>query len=138
MRKAGFELEYAGLSLEAAATIVRHVFGGRHVAPRVPRFRELHRAVTNSHNLSDRVVDLAGEGFDCAVRVGDFPDSSLVSVRLADNRRMCVAALNSKNIDYVCASIAKVMTYSRAASASSGAATGSSPGRRRAPASSSC
>jgi DNA-binding transcriptional LysR family regulator len=37
------------------------------------------------------VVDLAGEGFDCAVRVGDLPDSSLVSVRLADNRRLCVA-----------------------------------------------
>jgi DNA-binding transcriptional LysR family regulator len=36
-------------------------------------------------------VDVAGEGFDCAVRVGDFPDSSLVSVRLADNRRLCVA-----------------------------------------------
>jgi hypothetical protein len=29
-----------------------------------------------SLNLSDRVVDLAGEGFDCAVRVGDLPDSS--------------------------------------------------------------
>jgi DNA-binding transcriptional LysR family regulator len=28
------------------------------------------------------VVDLAAEGFDCAVRVGDLPDSSLVSVRL--------------------------------------------------------
>ena len=26
-----------------------------------------------------------------------------------DNARMCVAALNSKNIDYVCASIAKVV-----------------------------
>ena len=26
-----------------------------------------------------------------------------------DTGRMCVAALNSKNIDYVCASIAKVM-----------------------------
>jgi DNA-binding transcriptional LysR family regulator len=38
------------------------------------------------------VVDLAGEGFDCAVRVGDLPDSSLVSVRVADNRRLCVAA----------------------------------------------
>jgi DNA-binding transcriptional LysR family regulator len=37
------------------------------------------------------VVDLAAEGFDCAVRVGDLPDSSLVSVRLADNRRLCVA-----------------------------------------------
>jgi DNA-binding transcriptional LysR family regulator len=34
---------------------------------------------------------MAGEGFDCAVRVGDMPDSSLVSVRLADNRRLCVA-----------------------------------------------
>ena len=65
-------------------------FGRRHVAPLVPRFRELHNDVTISLNLSDRVVDLAGEGFDCAVRVGDFPDSSLVSVRLADNRRMCV------------------------------------------------
>ncbi|MDB5941511.1 MAG: transcriptional regulator, LysR family-like protein [Ramlibacter sp.] len=66
-------------------------FGRRHVAPLVPRFRELHGDVTISLNLSDRVVDLAGEGFDCAVRVGDLPDSSLVSVRLADNRRMCVA-----------------------------------------------
>jgi DNA-binding transcriptional LysR family regulator len=66
-------------------------FGRRHVAPLVPRFRELHADVTVSLNLSDRVVDLAGEGYDCAVRVGDFPDSSLVSVRLADNRRLCVA-----------------------------------------------
>jgi len=66
-------------------------FGRRHVAPLVPRFREQHAEVTISLNLSDRVVDLAGEGFDCAVRVGDMPDSSLVSVRLADNRRLCVA-----------------------------------------------
>jgi DNA-binding transcriptional LysR family regulator len=66
-------------------------FGRRHVAPLVPRFREQHADVTISLNLSDRVVDLAGEGFDCAVRVGDMPDSSLVSVRLADNRRLCVA-----------------------------------------------
>jgi len=66
-------------------------FGRRHVAPLVPMFRELHPDVTVSLNLSDRVINLAGEGFDCAVRVGDLPDSSLVSVRLADNRRMCVA-----------------------------------------------
>ena len=67
-------------------------FGRRHVAPLVPRFRELHPEVTISLNLSDRVVDLAAEGYDCAVRVGEMPDSSLVSVRLADNRRLCVAA----------------------------------------------
>ena len=66
-------------------------FGRRHVAPLVPRFRELHNEVSISLNLSDRVVDLAAESFDCAVRVGDMPDSSLVSVRLADNRRLCVA-----------------------------------------------
>ena len=66
-------------------------FGRRHVAPLVPRFHDLHPEVTISLNLSDRVVDLAGEGYDCAVRVGDLPDSSLVSVRMADNRRLCVA-----------------------------------------------
>ena len=67
-------------------------FGRRHVAPLVPRFRQQHGDVTLSLNLSDRVVDIAAEAFDCAVRVGDMPDSSLVSVRLADNRRLCVAS----------------------------------------------
>ncbi len=67
-------------------------FGRRHVAPLVPGFLALHPDVNLSLNLSDRVVDIVNEGFDCAVRVGDMPDSSLVSVRLADNRRLCVAA----------------------------------------------
>ncbi len=67
-------------------------FGRRHVAPLVPRFLEMHPDVSLSLNLSDRVVDLVNEGFDCAVRVGDLSDSSLVSVRMADNRRLCVAA----------------------------------------------
>ena len=67
-------------------------FGRRHVAPLVPAFLALHPDVSLSLNLSDRVVDLVNEGYDCAVRVGDLPDSSLVSVRLADNRRLCVAA----------------------------------------------
>jgi DNA-binding transcriptional LysR family regulator len=66
-------------------------FGRRHVAPLVPRFLAQHAEVSLSLNLSDRVVDIVNEGFDCAVRVGDLPDSSLVSVRLADNRRLCVA-----------------------------------------------
>ena len=54
-------------------------------------FLQQHPEVSLSLNLSDRVVDIVNEGFDCAVRVGDLPDSSLVSVRLADNRRLCVA-----------------------------------------------
>ena len=66
-------------------------FGRRHVAPLVPRFIAAHPDVNVSLNLSDRVVDIVNEAVDCAVRVGDLPDSSLVSVRLADNRRLCVA-----------------------------------------------
>ena len=66
-------------------------FGRRHVAPLVPRFIAQHPDVSVSLNLSDRVVDIVNESFDCAIRVGDLPDSSLISVRLADNRRLCVA-----------------------------------------------
>ena len=65
-------------------------FGRRHVAPLVPGFIAQHPEVSVSLNLSDRLVDLVNEGYDCAVRVGDLPDSNLVSVRLADNRRLCV------------------------------------------------
>lgn len=66
-------------------------FGRRKVAPLVPLFHALHPEVTISLNLSDRIIDLSSEGYDCGVRVGDLPDSSLVSMRLADNRRLCVA-----------------------------------------------
>ena len=66
-------------------------FGRRHVAPLVPRFLDQHPDVNVSLNLSDRVVDIVNESYDCAVRVGDLPDSSLISVRMADNRRLCVA-----------------------------------------------
>ena len=46
-------------------------FGRRHVAPLVPAFHAEHPRLRISLNLSDRVVELAAEGYDCAVRVGD-------------------------------------------------------------------
>ena len=67
-------------------------FGRRHVAPLLPAFLAAHPQLRVSLNLADRVIDLVHEGYDCAVRVGDLPDSSLVSQRLADNRRLVVAA----------------------------------------------
>ncbi|HEX2012348.1 MAG TPA: LysR family transcriptional regulator [Roseateles sp.] len=67
-------------------------FGRRHVAPLLPEFLARHQELSVSLNLSDRVVDIVNEGIDCAVRVGDLVDSSLVSMRLADNRRLCVGA----------------------------------------------
>lgn len=67
-------------------------FGRRHIAPLIPGFLDQHPEVSLSLDLTDRLVDLVNEGYDCAVRVGDLADSSLVSLRLADNRRVCVAA----------------------------------------------
>jgi DNA-binding transcriptional LysR family regulator len=67
-------------------------FGRRHIAPLMPAFVASHPEVTISLDLSDRVVDLLNEGFDCAVRIGDLSDSNLVAIRLADNRRMVVAS----------------------------------------------
>jgi DNA-binding transcriptional LysR family regulator len=42
--------------------------------------------------LSDRLVDLINENIDCAIRIGELTDSSLVSVRLGQMRRMVVAS----------------------------------------------
>ncbi|KAF1029700.1 MAG: HTH-type transcriptional regulator DmlR [Burkholderia plantarii] len=67
-------------------------FGRRHVAPLVPAFVAAHPDVSITLDLSDRVVDLVNEGFDCAVRLGELPDSSLVSLKLGENRRVCVGS----------------------------------------------
>ena len=67
-------------------------FGRKHVAPLVPAFRERNPDVTLSLDLTDRLVDLVNEGYDCAVRVGALADSSLVGVRLGESRRACVAS----------------------------------------------
>lgn len=67
-------------------------FGRRHVAPAVADFLDQHPELTVSLDLSDRIVDLANENIDCAIRVGELTDSRLVRVRLAENRRVVVAS----------------------------------------------
>jgi DNA-binding transcriptional LysR family regulator len=66
-------------------------FGRQHVAPLLPSFLAEHREVTVNLNLSDRVVDLVGEGVDVAIRIASLGDSSLIGVKLADNQRVVVA-----------------------------------------------
>ena len=51
-----------------------------------------NREVSVDLDLSDRLVDLLNEGIDFAVRIGELGDSSLVSLRLGEMRRMVVAA----------------------------------------------
>jgi len=67
-------------------------FGRRHVAPLVGEFMQANPEVTVSLDLSDRLVDLLNENIDCAIRIGELTDSSLVSVRLGEMRRMVVAS----------------------------------------------
>ncbi len=67
-------------------------FGRRHVAPLVGEFMEANPGLTVHLDLTDRLVDLLKEGVDCAVRIGELADSSLVSVRLGEMRRVLVAS----------------------------------------------
>jgi DNA-binding transcriptional LysR family regulator len=67
-------------------------FGRQHVAPLIPSFLAQHRDVGVTLNLNDRVVDLIGEGIDVAIRIAALSDSSLIGVKLADNKRVVVAS----------------------------------------------
>lgn len=67
-------------------------FGRRHVAPLLTRFIEGNPEVTVRLDLSDRLVDLVDENVDCAIRIGDLADSSLISIRVGEMRRVVVAS----------------------------------------------
>ena len=67
-------------------------FGLREVAPILPDFLEAYPEVSIDLHLSDAVVDLIGEGFDMALRIGVLPDSSLIARRIRSMPRHVVAA----------------------------------------------
>lgn len=67
-------------------------FGRRHVAPHACAFQQANPDIKLTLDLSDRIVDLLRERIDCAIRISDLADSSLVALRLAQNRRVVVAA----------------------------------------------
>jgi DNA-binding transcriptional LysR family regulator len=58
------------------------IYGERHVATRIPRLLAEHPDLRVELSLGDRFVNLAEEGFDCAVRIGNLADSSLVAIRI--------------------------------------------------------
>ena len=68
------------------------VFGIRQIAPRLADFAQHHPRVTIDLGLNDRRVDLAEEGWDLAIRIGELRDSSLVARRLAPCRMVLCAA----------------------------------------------
>ena len=67
-------------------------FGRRIVAPALSRLVERHPGLQVRLEVFDRLVDVAGEGFDLDVRVGDEIAPHLIARRLADNHRVLCAA----------------------------------------------
>ncbi|CAB3697566.1 HTH-type transcriptional regulator DmlR [Paraburkholderia sediminicola] len=61
-------------------------FGMTHLSPLVAAFLREHGDVRFDMELSDRTVDVVGEGFDMAIRIGALPDSTLIAQKLVDVR----------------------------------------------------
>ncbi len=68
-------------------------FGTAHIAPLMADFMARHPALRVRLDLSDRTVDLFGEGYDLAVRMGQpREDANLVDFRLCQSRLVLCAA----------------------------------------------
>ncbi|RYY05048.1 MAG: LysR family transcriptional regulator [Alphaproteobacteria bacterium] len=67
-------------------------FGRRFVAPVLGKLAMLHPRLDVELVLTDERVDIVRDGFDVAVRIGELEDSTATMHKLADNRRILVAA----------------------------------------------
>jgi len=57
-------------------------FGRQHVAPHIPDFCHRHPDIRVTLDLTDRIIDMFEEQYDCAIRIGDLPDSQLIALKL--------------------------------------------------------
>lgn len=67
-------------------------FGSTHLAPVMAELAVRHPKLEINCSYSDRLVDVVGEGFDAAVRLGVLADSSLIARRVAPIRAVLVAS----------------------------------------------
>lgn len=67
-------------------------FGRKHIAPALSVFARQYPEVEVQLQLTDRPVDLIGQGLDLQIRFGELPDSGLTARLLARNRRVLSAS----------------------------------------------
>lgn len=67
-------------------------FGMQYLAPALASYLKAYPKVIVRTHLSDRRVDLVGEGFDLAIRVGALKDASLIARKLSSGRRVACAS----------------------------------------------
>ena len=63
-------------------------FAVEHLSGLLPGFLQRYPQINVEVDLSDRTVDLLGEGYDLALRIGDLEDSSLIARRIAAIERV--------------------------------------------------
>ncbi|PKA72556.1 DNA-binding transcriptional LysR family regulator [Pseudomonas baetica] len=66
--------------------------GRNHIVPILDQFLEENPEVSVDLNLTDGVLDLAGQGIDFAIRYGALPDSTLRVRKLSEGRRVVCAS----------------------------------------------
>ncbi len=61
------------------------------IATTIAEFAREHPKVTLELSYSDQIVDMINEGFDMSIRVGKLEDSSMMSRKIGESRRLLVA-----------------------------------------------
>lgn len=67
-------------------------FGRLYIAPLIPDFLEMYKEINLTLDFSDQFVDIISGGYDLAIRIGDLPDSNLISQKLGVDQRVIVAS----------------------------------------------
>jgi len=67
-------------------------FGRLWLSPRIVHFLKQNPAVTLDISATNRFVDLIGERYDLAVRLGELPDSRLIARKVANRKRIVCAS----------------------------------------------
>lgn len=68
------------------------IYGELHLVPLLADFRKLHPDLSINLQLNDGYVDLAGDGFDLAIRIGVSEPSSMIARQLATTETWVVAS----------------------------------------------
>jgi DNA-binding transcriptional LysR family regulator len=90
-----FESEIRGAVDEPVGmlrVVAPHAFGQQQLVTPLAAYLARYPRMTVDWTLHDRTPDFIGEGIDCAIRVGDIQDPSVVAIRLGDVPRIVVAA----------------------------------------------
>jgi DNA-binding transcriptional LysR family regulator len=90
-----FESEIRGAVDEPVGmlrVVAPHAFGQQQLVAPLAEYLARYPRMTVDWTLHDRTPDFIGENIDCAIRVGEIADPSVVGIRLGDVPRIVVGA----------------------------------------------